>query len=62
MREKYVDEAVGIYTVFGWWGDGTVCISDGQRDVFEGVPEDIAEKVVAAQAEFRQKLYDLLCK
>lgn len=62
MREKYVDEAVGIFMVFGVHSDGTVDVSDTQRDVFTRLPEDAAEKVVAVQAEFRAKLYKILCE
>lgn len=61
MREKYVDEAVGIFTIFGV-RVGAVDVSDGARDVFYGLPRDVAEQVVAAQEEFRDKLYKLLCE
>lgn len=62
MREKYVDEAVGVWITFGRHADGTVDISDQNRDVFAGIPPAVALKVVAAQAEFRETLYALLCK
>ena len=62
MRQKYVDEAVGIYIIFDESLDGTaVDVADQQRDVFQGLPRDVAEKVVEAQEEFREKLYALLC-
>jgi hypothetical protein len=61
MREKYVDEAAGVWIIFGEHRDGTVDVSDQRRDVFEGLPRDAAEKVVAAQDEFRAKLYAILC-
>lgn len=60
MREKYVDEVVGVWNVFGS-RDGGVDISDGNRDVFREIPLERAEKIVIAQAEFREKLYTILC-
>lgn len=62
MRQKYVDEKTGIYMIFGTRPDGTVDVNDGQQDVFEGLPQDIAEEVVAAHDRFRQELYSLLCE
>jgi len=62
MREKYVDEVVGLYTVFGVHEDRSVDVSDGSRDVFTGLPLDVAEKVIAAHDEFREKLYEILTK
>jgi hypothetical protein len=62
MREKYVDEAVGIYRGWGTHLDGSVDVSGGQCTVFVGLPRDVAEKVIAAHDEFREKLYTLLCK
>lgn len=62
MREKYVDEAVGLWCVFGTAPDGGVDVTDGNRDVFRGLPPEAAKKVVAAQEAFRNALYDILCK
>ena len=61
MREKYVDEAVGVFMIFGVRADGSVDINDGYHDIFEGLPREAALRVVDAQAEFRAKLYDILC-
>lgn len=61
MRQKYVDETVGVWIIFGEHMDGTVDVSDQRRDVFEGLPRDVAEKVCAAHDEFREKLYAILC-
>ena len=61
MRQKYVDEAVGIFHVFGVYFDKTVDVNDGNRDVFEGLPVEIANRVVDAQAAYRQELYSILC-
>ena len=62
VREKYVDEAVGVWVVFGTRGDGTVDIGDGHEDVFRGIPESVAEDLCALQAEFRHQLYKALCQ
>ena len=62
MREKYVDEAVGIWIIFGEHRDGTVDVADQQKDVFTSLPRDKAEKLVELQEEFRQKLYAELCR
>lgn len=67
MREKYVDEAVGLWFVFGTrhGPDGEVTgvdVNDGQRDVFTDLHPDVADKLVVAQEEFRKVLYDILCK
>lgn len=62
MRQKYVDEAVGLFIVFGTHINGTVDVSDGQRDVFSCLPPAAAHAVCEAQNEFRQKLYKILCE
>ncbi len=62
MRQKYVDEAVGVYIMFGTHPGGTVDVADQSRDVFTGLPADVAAKVVDLQAEFRDGLYKLLCE
>lgn len=62
MRQKYVDEAVGTYIIFGTHPDGTVGVYNAHKDVFTGLPKDVAEAVVKAHAEFVEKLYSLLCK
>ncbi len=61
-REKYVDEAVGIYSVFGTHPNGTVDVADGQRDVFVSLPPEVAAQVIEAHDTFRHRLYELLCK
>ena len=62
MREKYVDEAVGVWFVFGSRPDGTVDVSDGNRDVFSGIPADAAADLTKIQREFRERLYARLCR
>lgn len=61
MRKKYVDEAVGVWMVFGEHADGSVDVSDQSRDAFQALSRETAEKVVALQAEFLEKLYGVLC-
>jgi hypothetical protein len=62
MREKYVDEAAGIWMIFGEHPDGTVDVNDGNRDVFVGIPKEAAEKIVEAHYLFMKDLYEILCK
>jgi len=61
MKQKYVDEKVGIWFVFGQYYGGCVDVADGQRDVFEHIPKEAAEAIVEIQKEFREKLYKILC-
>lgn len=60
MREKYVDERVGLWFIFGEGPNG-VDVSDGQQDVFTQLPKPIAEAICIAQEQFRHKLYAILC-
>lgn len=60
MREKYIDEAVGLYFIYGEYPDGTVDISNGRDDVFKAIPRDLAEMIVSSQATFREELYYIL--
>lgn len=60
MREKYVDIHAGVWFIFGERHDGTVDVADQLRDIFTGLPRDVAEKVVAAQDKFREELYQIL--
>ncbi len=62
MREKYVDDAVGIFIEFGTHPDGTVDVHALGRDVFEGLPKDVAQKVCEAHDRFREELYVILCE
>lgn len=61
-REKYVDEAVGVFIEFGVGSDGTVDVHALGRDVFEGLPKDVAQKVIEAHDRFREELYVILCE
>lgn len=63
MREKYVDEAVGIWIIFGVDpAAGNADVNNGTNDVFCGLPYAVAEKACDAQRRFREELYSLLCK
>lgn len=63
MREKYVDEAVGIWFIFGEHPGGSlVDISDGTNDVFRSLPRAPAVKLCEVQERFRQELYSILCE
>lgn len=60
MREKYIDEKVGVWFIFGEHPDGGVDITDGDKDIFTGIDYETAEKLCDLQDEFRNKLYSLL--
>jgi hypothetical protein len=60
MREKYVDEKVGVWFIFGEYDNGRVDVSDGQRDVFTHIPRQLADNLCLAHDEFRTTLYALL--
>lgn len=61
MREKSIDEATGgTWVIFGTRKDGTVDVSEASRDVFEGVPVDIAEKLCSARDRLMVELYEIL--
>ncbi len=63
MREKCVDEAVGIWCILGEYQDGNVNVTDGTNDIFSGgIPKAVAEELVRVQEAFRTRLYDLLCR
>ena len=59
MREKYIDERVGIWFIFGESPYG-VDINDGNRDVFEGVTREVADQLCTAQERFQQELYSIM--
>lgn len=61
-KTKYVDEAVGVYFQFGVHADGRVDVATVHGDVFVGLTKYDAARVVEAQAEFREKLYAILCE
>lgn len=60
-RDKYVDEAVGIWFIFGEHQNGTVDVSDGTQDVARNVSRETAEKLCQIQKEFRHRIYALVC-
>jgi hypothetical protein len=62
MREKYIDEKVGYYIIFGQRTDdpNLVDVSDGTQDVFTSIPRWQAEAICKAQECFREELYKIL--
>lgn len=62
MREKSVDRVTKTWFVFGVHEDGSIDVNDGEQDVFEGLPAEVALKVIQAHDEFREKLYGILCQ
>lgn len=61
MREKYVEEIVGDWFIFGTHPDGTVDISDGNRDVFTNVTVPTANLLCMFQNRFLNEVKSLLC-
>lgn len=62
MKQKYVDEAVGVWSSWGTSGPkGTADINDGRKDVFTALPDEAVSLAVSAQSEFRQRLYEIMC-
>ena len=68
MREKTVDEAVGIWVVIGGaykeaYVESVGCLTTGDYNIFPSpIPEKKAMAVVKAHSEFRGKLYSILTK
>lgn len=60
MREKYLDEIVPAWLIFGTHSEGTVDISDTNRDVFTDMPPEFAAQVVELRDEFKLKLLNLI--
>lgn len=60
MRQKIVDERVGVWKVFGEHPDGTVDVTDNDHDVFVSMPRELADRVIAAHDLFRDHLYEIL--
>lgn len=55
FKPKYVEDETPMlarWMVFGTYDDGTVGISDGQEDIFVGVPPAAAESIVQARDVF----------
>ena len=62
MEEKYIDEKVGSYFIFGCdpRNPGKVDVSDGDRDIFTHIDIKIAEQIIEAQNRFREELYKIM--
>lgn len=55
FKTKYIDEETPMFArwmAFGTRSDGTTDICSGDTDVFECVPRDIAERIIAARHDF----------
>ena len=61
IREKYVEEIVGDWFIFGIHPDGTVDISDGDRDVFTNLTPAKADYLVRLQNQFLEAIKFALC-
>lgn len=54
MKEKYVEERFPLWFVFGHQigVPTTVDLSDGTRDIFQGVSKETAKALISARAAF----------
>lgn len=55
IKTKYVDEETPMFArwmIFGEYPDGSVCVCSGDDDIFEYMPKEVAEKVIAARDAF----------
>lgn len=63
LREKSLEEITGgHWFVFGEHPDGTVDVSEANRDVFTNLKPGVAQRVIAARSLFLRQLYWLLCE
>lgn len=62
-REKYVDETPRLarWFIFGQFLDGTVGITDADTSIFDRVPRDVAERIIAARDVFCDAIVKELC-
>lgn len=56
MREKYIDEILGIWTIFGTHSDGTVDIADQNKDIFTNLDRATAEYLIDLHDKFKLKV------
>lgn len=61
-REKYVDEAFGLWFIMGEYPDGDVEIADIDQTIITKISREKAEQVMAARYEFMDKMYRILVK
>jgi len=61
MREKYVDEKIGIWFKFGQNADNTKVdvVSSTSGDLFTAISKEDADKLVAIQEAFRLEVYKI---
>lgn len=59
MKEKYIDEKIGFYHIFGEAPSG-VDISDGKRVVFSLIPREKADAICRAQHKFLEAVYKIM--
>jgi hypothetical protein len=53
MSKDHIDRVAGeLWFIFGEYPDGRVDLSDGQDDVFERLPRDVAERIIKLRADF----------
>lgn len=63
-KPKYITSETLVFNYwfkFGTFDDGTVGISDGTDDIFDRVPEDIADKIIEARKQFCDTIEEYVC-
>lgn len=63
-RTKYILDETFLFNtwfIFGEYPDGSVCITDGNADIMEYVPRDVAEEIISKRDEFCNFLRSKLC-
>lgn len=56
MREKYIEEHIRRWFIFGRHPSGHVDVSDGEGDVFQDVPEQFAQEAIAHRSIFVDRM------
>src|SRR5690606_30024818 len=62
-RSKYIRDETFLlndWMIFGTYDDGTVGICDGDADIFERVPKDVAEEICEARRVFCDKMQAIM--
>jgi hypothetical protein len=52
MKEKYIEERIPRWLIFGIHPNGNVDVSDGEGDVLQNISRELADEVVAARNRF----------
>jgi hypothetical protein len=60
MKDSYVDSRTGgVWFIFGVYDSGNVDIHSADGEVFENVPKELADKILALRRRFIFEMYEL---